>query len=54
MNLFVIILPYKTIGGVKMSFKMTAILIFWIVVGVIITSDLIYMLIRAKKENKKA
>lgn len=37
-----------------MSFKMTVIMIFWIVVVTIIVADLIYMLVNANKNRAVA
>lgn len=37
-----------------MSFKMTVITIFWIVVVTVILADLIYMLVNAHKNNAVA
>lgn len=36
-----------------MSFKMTVMVIFWIVVSLVIIADLTYMLVKSKKDKKK-
>lgn len=36
-----------------MSFKMTVMVIFWIVVSLVIIADLTYMLVKSKKEISK-